>query len=185
MGRRQGYPFGILIIEKGQNILPDSYIQKMHRGQIGEEFVARHLAELQSAASFNYTDRTAGHVEGGDATNVRLRIGEQLGDYIPEYVDDPALREAPVYEVTEAIAGGIEIKTIWNFLFDTRYPDEECGSFPFALWSNNDRNRPGWLVRIMHPEDDRKPRQTVRTVQPHTIVFLLAEYCRLIRKRRI
>ena len=157
-------------------MLPEHFVQNVNRGRVGEVFVAEHLAELQSAIALNYSDRTAAHVEGVDAANIRMRIGEPLAGFVPPYVDDPALRGAPAYEITETMAGGIEIKTIWNFLLNTLYPDEEYGSLPFALWSNENRDRPGWLIRIMHPENDYEPGQAIRTVQPHTIVFLLAEY---------
>ena len=143
---------------------------------VGEAFVAYHIQDLLSSATLDYTDTSEQHVEGGDATALRLQLGEQTEHFVPDYVDDPTLQGRPAQEITEMVAGGIEVKTTWNSLFSTLYPEEECVSLPFGLWSNESRTQPGWLVRIMYLEAFHVPGQDITTVQPHTIVFLLAEY---------
>ncbi len=150
-------------------------MRRVERGHVGEAFVRKHGQELLDRTILGYEPRAGEHVEGGDAAANVLQLGEPIEGFLPDYVDDPALTSAQAYEVTERV-GGIEVKTCWNSLFHTAYPEHTGIDLRFALWSGKQRREPGWLIRMMHPDRFYEPGQEIRSVQPHTLVFLLAEY---------
>ena len=157
--------------------MPDrNFIQNIRRGNPGEEFVQRHLAEITNGIYYDLRDRTEEHVEGRDATGVRLQIGAPTENDIPDFVNIPGIHDVTVYAIDAIETGGIEVKTVWNFLFRTNDNEDPSGSIGFALWSDYSRTHYGWLMKILRPEAFYEPGQRMNAVRPLQLIYLLVEY---------
>ena len=154
----------------------NSFLANVRRGRVGEEFVNTYLSELTDAIILNHEVHAGDYIEGADATAHRIQLGDQIDDFIPDYVDDPSVREGTAYDVAEWVSGGVEVKTTWGFLFRTYDQENPAGTLPFSLWSSFSRENAGWLLKLMHPERFSDSGEMPGAVQPHTLIFILAEY---------
>ena len=156
----------------------NNFVSNVERGNVGERYVYKHIEQLVKNTDLilNYRDRANEHVEGGDATAHFLTLGKEIDDFLPDYVEAPELADCKAYEVTAQVYGGLEYKTDWGLLF--RYFDKEdpSGTLPFALWSDETRQRPGWVPRTFFPQTYFTEGKKISSVQPMAIVFMLAAY---------
>ena len=153
------------------------FIRDVERGSVGERFVHKHLPELLSQGLIlNLQSRVGEHVAGGDATAHFIGLGNTIDDFLPDYIDDPELRNGTAYEITYHTAGAIEIKSDWEFLFRIYDKETPSGTLPFALWSSKTRQNYGWLIRILFPECFYTEGQDIHSVQPMALVYVLAAY---------
>ena len=157
--------------------MPDyRFLRNVARGKEGEDFVNAHLAELTDTLALNNRLRSEEHVEGVDASALLMTIDESHPTPLPDFVHLPGIDNAHGYKISELKGGGIEVKTVWNYLFRTNDNEEPSGTLGFALWSEANRNNYGWLMKILNPESFNASDGPVTAVQPLILVFVLVEY---------
>ncbi len=154
-----------------------SFARNAQRGSVGERFALKYLSEIADVGLvLNPQHRADEHVEGGDVTARFLQLGDEIEGFLPDYVDDPDLANATAYEIIQHTAGALEVKTDWGLLFRTYDSENPTGTLPFALWANEKRSKPGWLLRILYPDQYLEEDQAINSVQPKALVFVLAAY---------
>ncbi len=120
----------------------EPFLRSKDKGRTGEEYIIKHLDELISDEIIRVIDTSAEKISGKDCVATT----------------------ADNHEIN------IEVKTVWNYLTRTNDQEEPSGTLCFELWKDNNRNSPGWLIEMAHPDKYRK------AVCPDRFVFLLVAY---------
>lgn len=154
----------------------NNFTKNVMRGNVGERFVYVHLNDLCDYVMLNQNELPEMHIEGADETAHRIRLGNPIDNFLPDYVVMPEMQNGTFYEVTEYSIGGIEVKTSWDYLAKTYDRENEAGTLPIALWSSDTREHAGWLLKLLHPERYSATNDGLTAVQPHTLLFILAAY---------
>ena len=155
-----------------------SNARNFKQGRAGEKYVRDHLNQLLVHGFVSYSEDTAGDfVEGGDSRIIYKQFGDEVS--AEEYLLDGVINTGETGRViTRQLIGGLEVKTISEYLFRDNDMDEPSGTLPFELWSNTERDKHGWLLALLYPElrlkqEDEQP---VHAVQPVLFCFLLVSY---------
>lgn len=148
------------------------------RGTVGERFVTDHLDALVQKPDLilNLRNRAGEYVEGGDISAHSLVLGDAVENFLPEFAGVIDIGDRTAYEVKDYTIGSFEVKTDWGFLFRPNDNEEPFGTLAFALWADESRKKPGWLLRIMYPDLFYKEGEKIHSVQPMTLFFVLAAY---------
>ena len=144
-----------------------SFNDAVNTGQQGEAFCFENLSSLLSRyLVLSKTMCTQEHIEGGDYRILALLPSDEELTELPDWLPDKDLsRRAIPMTMYE---GGVEVKTINNFLTRNNDNDEPSGTIGFELWSNANRNDPGWLYALCHPKAQRVRSKENKSVFPST-----------------
>lgn len=155
----------------------NTFVENARRGRTGEVYVRTHINDLCSAGTLEADDRATERVEGGDLYTQRVTWENEANNIFPNYVYEyaPELQNLRAYR-PEYTIGGVEVKTSWDFLFQTNDHEAETGTLHIALWSSNTRDKPGWLPKLLNPNRFTRQDDAPAAVQPHTLLFILAAY---------
>ena len=157
--------------------MPNHEGSNFRQGNAGNNYVLEHLNQLVRHGIVTRAIDTEGdYVEGGDNRINYQRFGERIE------INDIALDAAENdnrhgYRIEAVLTGGVEVKTIDNFIFRNNDMNEPSGTLPFELWKNN-REKLGWLLALMYPEIriQEEDDQPLHAVQPILFSFLLVSY---------
>lgn len=155
-------------------MIEKSFPVSAEEGKTGERFVLAHIESLFAHDQvLNLRLVAQEKVIARDLTGIVADLGEENGQFVPEWAEDQDISGKTVRKYRYLTKGSIEVKTAWNFLFRTNDENEETGTIGIELWSNETRKQPGFLPAILNPENAATKQPAV---QPLAVVYLLMAY---------
>ena len=157
--------------------MPRTNASNFKQGNTGQLYVLRHIQDFIEHGFVRFSKDTGNDfVEGGDGLVTYYRFGEKIA--ADEYLEETVGIAGEGHQIAEILTGGLEVKTISNFLFRTNDMNELSGTLPFELWAKKDRKDYGWLLAMLYPNlryipEDNQP---IHAVQPVLFSFLLVSY---------
>ena len=123
------------------------------QGEAGHTFVRKYIQHLLAhGVVSNELNKAEDFVEGGDSLVIYHRLGDTV-DQEQHLLDGIEELDGLSGRRVESIwRGGLEVKTINNFIFRNNDMNEPTGTLQFELWSSEERMRLGWLPAMLYPE---------------------------------
>ena len=147
-------------------------------GNTGHTYVRSHLQNFLVHGFIREERRTdEDHIEGADSIIYYCRFGEEVNSDTFQ-LENVGITNARGFQIVSEEIGGLEVKTVDQYIFRNNDQNEATGTIPFELWSDKERTRLGWLLALirpdirLHQEDD----QPIHAVQPILLCFLLCSY---------
>ena len=154
-------------------IMKTDFIKSLHLGHYGEDFCFNHLASLlKHYYVISKGKCTNDHIEGCD---YRILVLDRDDGYVtPEELDwTPGTNDAGKAFPFCMYEGGVEIKTIKNFLLRNNDNSDPSGTIGFELWSDSSRSKPGWLFSLINPEAQCELAEKDKRVKPAEVPIIL------------